>query len=856
MFTFGHLIKEDMENERSKIYLAALLHDIGKFYQRADSGSVSNSKYLKEEVVKLQDVVLPQYNGYYSHKHCLWTAQFLIDYEPVFKQLVNTDLSNLANKDNIMFLAAGHHLPKDRLSPIGQIIKEADCLSSGMDRDSSDALKDDQDEMQNWDSFKCKRMTSILETIKLDAKALNSKIQWSHLPVDKLTLNKDYFAKKDFLGDPDYTTLWNDFTKEFKFIQADTYHAFSETLLNLLYKYTVCIPSSTINFPDVSLYDHLKTTAALAVCLYDYQQSGEKSDEPFLLIGADFSGIQSYIYQIVSKYAGKNLKGRSFYLRILSDAVVRFLLKSLHLFQANVIYNSGGGFYILAPNTKQARESLNNAIAIIEEKFFEVHGTNLYVAIDAIGLSKETLLHKEGKNLGLAWEKLFQVREKKKSSKFANLIQSHYDKFFIPLMQGSPAERDKITGEEIAAGEKTYKLDKIGKVKELTFQQIELGSKLKESDFMIVSDGEISYWNKQISPANLGFYYYLLRKEDIELKKEQLKASADKVSVITLNGENNSCEFIGRIKGINGINNIYGLEFYGGNDFNGKSFDEYCDKENEDAFKRLGVLRMDVDNLGNIFQSGILPERATLSRYAALSRSFDYFFSGYLNTIWQDTDPDNSFIVYSGGDDVFIVGSWDVAIELAKHIRNDFREFTSQNSAFSISGGIAIITRKFPIMKGAEESAIEEGEAKLHKCMNSSKNSISFMDMPLNWDKEFPTVENVKNAIVRFIQNGTLPKSFISKILSYLENARMINHRIMKFKVFWMLTYDLSRMRERIKDLETLNLINNCKLEICGNKDVLNGQPIESEYHPLELWAFACRWAELEMRTGNNDNNN
>lgn len=78
----------------------------------------------------------------------------------------------------------------------------------------------------------------------------------------------------------------------------------------------------------------------------------------------------------------------------------------------------------------------------------------------------------------------------------------------------------------------------------------------------------------------------------------------------------------------------------------------------------------------------------------------------------------------------------------------------------------------------------------------------------------------------------------------------------MKFKVFWMLTYDLSRMRERIKDLETLSLINNCKLEICGNKDVLNGQPIESEYHPLELWAFACRWAELEMRTGNNDNNN
>lgn len=52
-----------------------------------------------------------------------------------------------------------------------------------------------------------------------------------------------------------------------------------------------------------------------------------------MLIGADLSGIQSYIYQVVSKYAGKNLKGRSFYLRILSDSIVRFLLKELGCFR-------------------------------------------------------------------------------------------------------------------------------------------------------------------------------------------------------------------------------------------------------------------------------------------------------------------------------------------------------------------------------------------------------------------------------------------------------------------------------------------------------------------------------------------
>lgn len=36
-----------MDTLREKVYLAALLHDIGKFYQRADTGSVRGSKYLK-----------------------------------------------------------------------------------------------------------------------------------------------------------------------------------------------------------------------------------------------------------------------------------------------------------------------------------------------------------------------------------------------------------------------------------------------------------------------------------------------------------------------------------------------------------------------------------------------------------------------------------------------------------------------------------------------------------------------------------------------------------------------------------------------------------------------------------------
>ena len=833
-----------MNTIREHLYLAALLHDIGKFYQRADMGSVAGSKYLKPVITELSNLLLPFYKGNHSHKHCLWTAQFIEDYSPIFQQLTIGELNDLADKDSLINLSAGHHLPFGQQTELGKILKKADNLSSGMDRDSDASLKDDQDEI-GWDSFKKKRMTSILQDINK-----NKVGNRCHLPLSPVRLDKDYFPNEtDEI--PDYVSLWADFKKEFNLIQANTYHAFAETLLSLLFKYTTTIPASTINFPDVSLYDHLKTTAAIAICLYDYQQQ-PKNENPFLLVGGDLSGIQNYIYQIISKYAAKNLKGRSFYLRILSDAIVRYILKELHLFQANVIYNSGGSFYILVPNTAEVKEKLERVIAVIEKQLFKAHGTSLFVAIDSVEVSEDSLMHRDRQSLRKVWEDLFEKRDAKKQTKFASVIKENYDRFFMPI--GGERLHDSITGEEFAKDElsRAKELDeeegKELQLREITYQQIQFGKNLRESDLMVVSEEEIPYWRDKayIVPATLGFYYYLLKISDIEKMKERLRTSADKVSIVSLNGgQSLDCKFM---KYIDGLNNIYSLEFYGGNLYSGKTFDQMCES---DSFSRLGVLRMDVDNLGSLFQSGIEEDRATLSRYATLSRSLDYFFSGYLNKIQRDIDTENTFIIYSGGDDVFIVGRWDKTIEIAERIRADFKIYTCGNPAFSISGGIAIVGGRFPIMKGAEESDREEKNAKNHYCTGSEKNALSFMDTPLNWDKEYLVVKQLTGEMKTLIKQGWLPKSFISKVLAHAMNAKIKNHKITVIKTFWMLTYDLSRMKSVVKETLCKELINNCILEVCGNKKNLNGNSIDTNYHSLELWAFAARWVELEIRINN-----
>lgn len=714
---------------------------------------------------------------------------------------------------------------------IDAIISEAEILSTGKENLSS----------------RPKFKTSILQNINVE----KDKFEYV-IPPRKIALNKTVFPVKRNEINDNAETVWKDFVEEMKYIDTSEPIIFAESLFNLLFRYAVNVPANEAD--DVSLYDSIKSTAAISTCLYSYYKECPNGDTPFILIGGDMSGIQSYIYEIVSKYAGKNLKGRSFYLRLLSDAIVCYISKELNLYQANTIYNSGGSFYLLAPNTDSSKKKLVNCISSIEEKMFNEHGTSLFVAIDYVEVSKQTLLNSDGCNLQDTWKELFDKRDKKKQNKLNSIILKNYSSFFEPIMIGGEQLRDSVTGEEFQKNEKPYTnkelpdIEKIGNIKESTGKQILLGKLLRETDIMVKSNQAISSidTNKEFCPIGLGIYYYFLKSSDID-KYTELQTPSSNIHIITFNtDENGICDFAEKLKTSKSLKSI---EFYGGNSFNESTFEEMCENEN---YHRLGVLRMDVDNLGKIFQSGISKEKASFTRYSELSRSFDYFFSGYLNTIQQQgLFKDKSFIIYSGGDDLFIVGDWRAMIEMAKQIREDFREYTCFNPAFSISGGIAIVPDKYPIMRGAKHSEDEERNAKEHKCSDKEKNSISFMNFALNWDEEFMKVTSLKDNIVEGLQNNQLSKSFISKVISHWQEAAIKNHKITNFKTYWMMTYDLGRMKGRVKDNHINMLIDNCKNECCSNKTTLNNIPIVTNYHPLELWAFAARWAELETRSNN-----
>ena len=117
-----------------------------------------------------------------------------------------------------------------------------------------------------------------------------------------------------------------------------------EAFTHLLHKHAWAVPCS-YGEPGVSLYDEFRALSALVHASGCADQPADR----FLLVGGDIPGIQRTIYTITSKGAAKGLRGRSFFIQLLGDAVVRRILAELGLPETNVIYTAGGNFMLLAP---------------------------------------------------------------------------------------------------------------------------------------------------------------------------------------------------------------------------------------------------------------------------------------------------------------------------------------------------------------------------------------------------------------------------------------------------------------------------------------------------------------------------
>jgi CRISPR-associated protein Csm1 len=282
-----------------------------------------------------------------------------------------------------------------------------------------------------------------------------------------------------------------------------------------------------------------------------------------------------------------------------------------------------------------------------------------------------------------------------------------------------------------------------------------LGKKLRNAAFMVLTSRNIPKW-EQVSQSLPGTWKEVLHAFGMDaefFEKDQLPREASQPQVaLALKDEalKDLMPIENRAVGRRYLVNVTPL--VKGSDLDGyePEADEKKPEEGEikpfkmlaeksKGIERLGVLRMDVDNLGALFESGF-DEEATLGRLNAFSAAIGQFFEGQVERLAQQIDGDRLYSIYSGGDDLFFVGAWDAVVELAVAIRRDLDRFSGNNPKIHASAGIVLISNKYPLAQAAQAAGEAEAQAKSLRWQDEkgdvqSKDAVTFLGQSLPWHK-------------------------------------------------------------------------------------------------------------------------
>jgi CRISPR-associated protein Csm1 len=211
---------------------------------------------------------------------------------------------------------------------------------------------------------------------------------------------------------------------------------------------------------------------------------------------------------------------------------------------------------------------------------------------------------------------------------------------------------------------------------------------------------------------------------------------------------------------------------------------------NSNGMKKWGVLRGDVDNLGTIFKSG-LGERAPISKTATLSQEIEIFFGKFLEDIVSNKF-ENCTVIYSGGDDFFIIGPWSDLPNLAETIQRSFKKYSGNNKYISISMGIGISpAKKYPVYRVARQAGDFLEKAKEYKRNGIEKSALSFLNDLVGWE-EFEKYKNLKKDLADLIKQKVTKNTLYVLRKYYQEYAK--KRDIAKV---WRLYYFFAQLADR-----------------------------------------------------------
>lgn len=825
-------------NDSQTLLVAALLHDLGKLWQR--TGQRYSDRYAAYG---------PETHGR-NGAHAKWSADAVERWLPGWSGATAAILR--------------HHNPTDRLA---RLVALADRLSAAeRDDTESDQPATPRGGGQLWAATRTgqRQLRSIFTRLQLAGAPAPSPAYW---PLAPLALEPNVlFPNEQPVDEANerqaYENLWQRLVDDLQSLPSTLdFDARLTTVLHLLHRYAWSVPSAYYqqNVADISLYDHLRTTAAIAAALDRsglddetlaalLERQSPHWDTPRLaLVAADVTGIQRFLYTLTAARAARSLRGRSFFLQLVTEAVGRWLLRRLELPLVNLLYAGGGRCYLLSQLPSD--DQLATLRRDLDRILLATTDGELYLALACRPVACADLA--EPDRFRRAWNELHAVLQEAKARKFAALDPDELaDRLFEPRGIGGPEPPCAICRRE----DPRARREDDERICRRCDSFIDLGTRLRRARWLFlrtidpVALDTLDGSHYQTTLQALGLELHLAETDD-ELRAFAQRGPGTLLRIDDTDFLTGPALDLAEASGTIGLGfaflaNVVPLDPDG-------SVTEFATIATSGAgASGLGILRMDVDDLGRLFAEG-LGQHLSLSRLASLSSGLRLFFEGWPAELARHANKNKTqrpvYLVYAGGDDVFAVGHWHTIASFARTIRDDFHRFTHDNPSLHLSAGIAVVPEHAPLYQAAEEAKAALEAAKLRsEDGRVVKNAVTFLGRTLDWSR-FRDVATRVEQLAHFVARGEVPRSFLHGLAAIgrlYEEARDEARRrgtlrpgqLVYGRWLWLAAYFLTRATERLPEHSDARAWIQRLREEIRHPDVIE-----------TLWLTA-RWAELATR--------
>lgn len=530
------------------------------------------------------------------------------------------------------------------------------------------------------------------------------------------------------------------------------------------------------------------------------------SHYPFLLLG-DLSGIQEFIFNVKSEGAAKTLKGRSFYVQALSDLCLDLIEERLGGDNCLLFYNGGGNFYVFCKSLDDAQ--LKELRRLVQQ---ELADSEIYLSLSVTSVQTDSF--------SSIWDAVHRQAGRDKLRKFGQAPGAFepserpegtqdWKRFVKNLTR---AKGFSITDHPAKPGIHPKNFGRFGFTLELK-DSVPAENK-PDRDFVDSIRNKLPIWTGPLLAAHP---QYVARLNARNL-------AADPPQDPTEDGDILEFETLGYFAGL------------------------------RTGTDKIGVLKMDVDNLGALFRQTDDPAKTK-----RISDALKEFFDQELYRLWTESFEfldregtpgtarfnENIYVVFAGGDDCLMIGGWDAIFAFAGKVRSAFDTFlTSQdlglNPLPTLSASITILDSKFPVVRMGElaENALHEA-----KTAHELKNRISVFGRVLTWS-EFERARNLAEELDRLIKQHDEPRGILHRVqASHVGFERLQQRALEEGLVFnpsiWRLFYFIrnSKNLERLQGV--MQQYERALLDAILAKIYTNA---------AALFPVAARWAELLTR--------